>query len=230
MKKTKENTLILVQARLNSQRCHRKMVRPFYDTNLMQIAIDKLKKMTVLPFSNFYLSIYEQELIDIAEKNNVNYYKRSEKSANSEGTPLTEIYEWWDKLPYEYVILINACCPFLSVETIDNFCKSYLQSNSDGMFGVIEKKNYFWTSEGDFLTPLKEGIMNTKTADPVLEAAHCLYAGKMSKIGQQIWMGDFTKKGDIELVSVPEEECFDIDHEWQFKLAESMYRAKKEEL
>ena len=70
--------------------------------------------------------------------------------------------------------------------------------------------------------------MNTKTADPVYEAAHCLYAGKMSNIGKGIWMGDFSKKGDIELVPMSEEECFDIDYQWQFDLGENLYRMKAE--
>jgi len=219
---------LLIQARLNSQRCPRKMIKPFADTSLMQIAIDNMKNIKSLPLDNFYLSIYEPELIEIANNNKINYFKRSEKSANSEGTPLTEIYEWWDRLPYEYVVMVNACAPLLTSETIDNFVESYLQSDSDGMFGVIEKKNYMWDKDGEFLTPLKEGIMNTKTADPVYEAAHCLYAGKMSNIGKGIWMGDFSKKGDIELVPMSEEECFDIDYQWQFDLGENLYRMKVE--
>ena len=204
------------------------MVKPFAGTNLMQIAIDNMKNIKSLPLDNFYLSIYEPELLEIANDNKVNYFKRSEKSANSEGTPLSEIYEWWDQLPYEYVVLVNACAPLLTSETIDSFVESYLQSDSDGMFGVIEKKNYIWDKDGEFLTPLKEGIMNTKTADPIYEAAHCLYAGKMSNIGKGIWMGDFSKKGDIELAPMPEEECFDIDYQWQFDLGENLYRMKVE--
>jgi hypothetical protein len=55
-----------------------------------------------------------------------------------------------------------------------------------------------------------------------------LYAGKMSNIGKGIWMGDFSKKGDIELVPMSEEECFDIDYQWQFDLGENLYRMKAE--
>ena len=69
--------------------------------------------------------------------------------------------------------------------------------------------------------------MNTKTADPILEAAHCLYAGSLEDIGKNIWMGDFRKKGDIKLFTVPEEEVFDIDHEWEFKTYEALYKSKQ---
>ena len=37
-------------------------------------------------------------------------------------------------------------------------------------------------------------------------------------------MGDFSKEHDIELFSVPEQECLDIDYEWQFKMCEILYK------
>ena len=115
--------------------------------------------------------------------------------------------------------MVNACVPFLKLETIERFYFSYCNSSADGMFGVMEKQNYFWNENNEFLTPLTQPIMNTKYAKPIKEAAHCLYASKLSSIGENVWMGDFNKPGDIELFSVPEQECFDIDYEWQFKLA-----------
>ena len=65
--------------------------------------------------------------------------------------------------------------------------------------------------------------MNTKTVQKTYEAAHCLYAGKLDKIGNNIWMGDFKTPGDIELFPLDEEECIDIDYEWQFELCEKLY-------
>ena len=67
--------------------------------------------------------------------------------------------------------------------------------------------------------------MNTKYLDVIYEAAHCLYAGKLSDIGKEIWMGTY-KKNDPQLFAVPEEESFDIDFEWQFKVAEILYKNK----
>ena len=214
---------VLVQARLSSERVPGKMIRPFAGTTITDISIENILKSEIIPKENFYLSEYEKELVEIGEKHGVNIYHRSEKSANSEGTPMTEIYEWWDKLPFKYVVLISACCPLLKTETIDKFFKSYIESDSDGMFAVMEKKNYFWRTDGSSLIPLTEAVMNTKTVNPVYEAAHCLYAGTLEGIGRGVWMGDFAKKGDIELVTVPEEEVFDIDYEWQFDLYEVIY-------
>ena len=225
MKDIKDICLI-VQARLSSQRIPQKMIKPFADTTLMDICMKKLKNSRIVPKENIFMSVCEPELKEICEFHDMNIFDRSEKSALSEGTPMTEIYEWWDKLPYKYVIMVNACCPFLRAETIDNFVKSYMNSELRGMFGVIAKKNYFWNKDGCALLPLREAVMNTKTADVVYEAAHCLYAGSMSAIGEGVWMGNFTKD-DPKLFTVPEEETLDIDHQWQFDMCEALYKQTK---
>ena len=221
-----EDVAVLIQARLSSQRCVRKMIRPFAETTLMDIILKKLEKSKI-PNKNVWCSVHETELKTLCSNYPFNVFERSEESAMSEGTPLTEIYEWWDKLPHKNVVLINACCPFVTVDTIDSFFEDYLKSDSDGMFAVMEKKNYFWDQDGTFLTPLTEDVMNTKTAKIIKEAAHCLYAGSLENIGRGIWMGDFNVPGEIELWSIPEEECLDIDYEWQFNMCESLYKMRK---
>ena len=73
------------------------------------------------------------------------------------------------------------------------------------------------------MTPLSESVMNTKTAKVIKEAAHCLYASKLSSIGEGIWMGDFNKPGDIDLYSMQEKETFDVDYEWEFELYKTLW-------
>ena len=223
MKEIKD-VVVLVQARMGSQRTPRKMLKHVHGTNLFEICLKKLKHLKSVDQSQVYVSVYEQELKDVANKVGINVFDRSEASANSEGTPMTEMYEWWDKLPFKYCILVNGCAPFLEIETIDNFVEAYCKTDSDGMFGVIEKKNYFWNDKQEFLTPLTEAVMNTKTVPVIYEAANCLYAGRLDKIGQGVLMGDFNTPSDIELFSMLESECFDIDYPWQFELFEKMYK------
>tara|TARA_B100000131_G_scaffold114727_1_gene111680 strand:- start:616 stop:1308 length:693 start_codon:yes stop_codon:yes gene_type:complete len=220
---------VIVQARLNSERVPRKMIKPFAGSTLMDIFCEKIKKSNVIKKENFFLSVYEKELLDIANKHNLQVFHRSEKSANSEGTPLGEMYEWWDKIPFKYAVLINACAPMLSPETIDNFIKEYQSSDSNGMFGVIEKKNYFWNREKKMITPWPDGqaCMNTKMVGVTYEAAHCLYAGRLEDIGKGIWMGDFSTPGEIELFPMAEEEVLDIDYDWEFNAYEAVYRGVK---
>jgi CMP-N-acetylneuraminic acid synthetase len=115
----------------------------------------------------------------------------------------------------------------MKTETVESFAEAYVNSDSEGMFGVMEKKNYFWNKDSKLISPWPEGqaVMNTKFVEETYEAAHCLYAGRMDKIGEGIWMGDFNKPGDIELFPMEEKECLDIDYQWQFDMCEALYKS-----
>jgi len=223
-----KDVAVVIQARLSSQRCPRKMIRPFSDTTLMDLCIQKLVSSNI-PNENIWVSVYEPELIELCKKYPVNIFHRSEASAMSEGTPMTEIYEWWNKIPQKYVVMVNACAPFLKTETIENFYNDFCNIENNGMFGVIEKKNYYWDENDMMLTQVTEAVMNTKTAKVIKEAAHCLYASSTESIGDGIWMGRFNFPGEIKLWSMNESEIFDIDYEWQFRAYEKLYEATKNE-
>ena len=96
-----EDVCFIIQARLSSKRLPRKAVLPFAGSTLMDIAVQKILKSKVIPKENIYMSAYEPELIDIANKYGLNIYHRSEKSANDDGNLGTIIYEWYNKLPYK---------------------------------------------------------------------------------------------------------------------------------
>ena len=174
------------------------------------------------------MSAYEEELKQIAKKEEINIFHRSKESAEWAGdSHLSGIFEWWDKLPFKYVVMINACCPLLEAETIDRFIQTYLSVDNKAMFGVIRKKNYIWDMSAKILNaPSPSNAPDTKKVNSFYEAAHCLYAGLMEDIGKNIWMGDFSKQGDILFYEVPEKETFDIDYEWEFTAYESIYREK----
>ncbi len=219
-----KDVCILVQARLGSQRVPGKMLRSFAGTTLVDILFKKLKNSTIIPQENIYFSAYEQELKEVATKHSINIFNRSKQSAFSEGEPLSEIYEWYNKLPFKYVILISACNPLLKIETIDGFIESFINSEKEGGFAVFEKKTYYWDKEGKPITDWKGStIMNTKFTEPIYEAAHCLYASRMDIIGKGHWM-DTNSPPQPELFIMDELETFDIDYEWQFKIGEILYK------
>mgnify|MGYP000005325663 FL=1 len=222
-----KDVCFIIQTRLSSLRCPQKAIRPFADTTLTDIAIQKILKSKVIPKENFYASVYEKELLDLCDKYDINIYYRSEESANSRGNIGTIVYEWYNRLPYEYCVLISTCQPLMKIETIDSFVKAYLETESDGLFAVVPKKQYYWNNDGDLISPWPEGcnLMNTNVVEPTFEAAHCLYASRMDAVGNGMFMGKppYTKNNP-DLFSVEELEVFDVDHEWEFEVAEILYR------
>lgn len=226
--KSISDVVFIIQSRMNSQRVPRKMLRDFAGSNLFEIAIQKLLSSKIIPNENIYLSIHEDELKDIAKKYNVNVYSRSFDSANNDNS-LQMIYEWHDKLPFKYVVKINPCSPLLKVETIDLFVKEFISQEKDNLFGVIPTKDYYWNKEGKLITPWPDNqtIMNTKAVEVTYKAAHVLYASRMELISKDMFMGDFQTEGGIQLYPMDELECFDIDYEWQFLVAELIYKQLK---
>lgn len=223
--KNVKDVLFLTQARLNSERLPRKMLRPFAGSSLMEICIEKMQRSEIIPAENLYVSVYEQELIDLALKRGVNVYRRSLESVTDEGITLQKIYEWYKKLPFKYYVMVSACFPLLSVETIDGFIQHFLDSSHEGLFAVVERRTYYWDKNGKMLNDWPAGkLLDTKIVDPIYEAGHCLYGGTMEQIGQGFHMGTFSKKDDPELfVMKNEKEAFDIDWPWQFEVNELLY-------
>jgi|TARA_R100001015_G_C4623008_1_gene180660 CMP-N-acetylneuraminic acid synthetase len=221
-----------IQARTGSTRVPNKMLKPFVDSSLFEIAVKKMLKSSMIPKDNFYLSIMDDELFDIAKKYDVKTFKRSEESVQ-EPVTLQKVFEWHDKVDYKYFVFLNACNPILSVKTIDKFIKSFIKSDSDGMFGVFEKKTFLFDSNhkmmNDFYGDEKYfATLETKFVETTYEAAHSLYAGKIEDIGKDIYMGTFKEKGSPEFFVMDEIECFDIDWPFQFDVAETMYKQRKD--
>jgi len=219
-----EDVAVIIFARLNSKRIPKKMIRAFAGTTLLDILLEKLNASKMIPKQSIYLFAHETELINIGKKYGIRILERSVKSANSD-SDLRVIHEWYDKSDYTYVVTVNACLPFLSIETIDDFFKYYLKTKHEGLFGVVKKKNYYWDQSLRLMTsaPENKQAPNTRTASEIFEAAHCLYASKIDWIKQGIWLGTFKKPNDPELFIVDESEVFDIDCPWQFEFAESVY-------
>lgn len=203
----------------------KKMINDFCNTTLTDIGIQKILKSSIIPKNNFYLSVGDKELIDIGNKYNVNIFYRSPQSVN-ENSDVKKIYEWHNKLNYKYWIKINACQPLLTVETIDNFVKTFLESDNDGLFTVLKKKNYYWNKDFKMITPWPKGltIMNTGVVEETYEACHSLFAGSKEQLLNDIWTGSFQKKNDPQLYVIENElEIFDIDYPWEFETCKILY-------
>ncbi len=223
MNKNINDILFIVQARLGSERVPGKMLRFFGSSNLCEICLEKVA-LSIIPPENFYFSVYEEELKAIAEQCNVKIFHRSRESSQSEGESIQVIYEWF-KLKsrgFKYVIMISACHPLLSVDTIDKFIEYYLTSQYDSLFSVTEQKNYFWYKNGTCINKAADGVMNTKSVSPLFVGAHCLYASTLSLIEENKFMGDFNTNNP-ELFCIPENESLDIDYEWQFEYYNILY-------
>lgn len=221
--------LFIQMARLDSQRLPGKMLKPFAGTTLFEIAVQKYVDSTLIPNDQVLLNLHEPELQEVAKKFPVRVHNRSYESAHTESSAklIHEYYTLPDFNRFKYIVYMNACTPFLSVDTLERFIEHYLSSPYPGLFGVMPKRNLFWDEEGRLITPLKlahpDAPINTKCFGEVFEAAHCLYASQIDWLDNEKWVGSWVEPNDPALFPVEESEAFDIDYPWQFEMAESRY-------
>lgn len=223
-----EDICIVVQARLSSQRCIQKMIRPFGPNgeSLLEILADKLK-YSILPASQIHFSLWDEPLKEIIRRKTPFYiYHRSEASATTDND-MQLMYEWWKLLSekYKWVVMINPCLPFLPILEIDSFINTYCSHDESGQFGVIQTKDYYWDENFNLITkwPDSEDVMNTKAVGYTYKAAHALYAGSLIDIGKGVWMADPKKGFNMKLFPMKEQHCLDIDYEWQFNMLRTIY-------
>lgn len=218
------DVVFVLTGREKSSRVPRKICRDFAGTTLFDIAIQKLQRCFNVPNENIYASVGDKSLIDIAKRNNVKIFYRSEESCLEErDVKKIHEYAYYLRGKYKHVIVVNSCMPFLTCNTINKFVDAFLECPA-GLFGVIEKKTYYWNEKGECVTRLENGTtMNTKYADVVYEAAHALYGSSIEDILNGYFMGDFSPHNP-DIFPIKESiELFDIDYPWQFEVAETLY-------
>ena len=229
--KSKNDICFLILSREDSTRVENKAFRSFGDTSLFDIGVGKFINSELIPNNQIYLSIHGNNLLSKAnayKKNGVNVHKRTDSSV-LEGADIKEIYEVYKGLKYKYFVEINICSFNLSIKTINEFIEKYLSSECNGLFGVTERKSYFWDHEMNFMSNSNQKYMDTKHALKFYESSDSLYAGRFCDIDKNIHMGSFLSKNDPCLFIVPEEESIDIDYPWEFDMAEAYYKKLKHE-
>ena len=225
MNKKLSDIAVVIHGRMGSTRIPTKLINNFADTTLLDIVLDKLTKSKLIDDSQIILTVPEKELIEIGERYPINIHRRSFESANTEDN-LKLIHEWVNEFDFKYYVMVNACCPLLTIETIHSFLNEYMVSPHPGMFGVVEKNNMLWDENHNIIvgTPVSEKTPNTKSIPTTYEAAHCLYGGSVANLKKGIHMGNFSGPNDPTLYVIKEEECFDIDWPWQFIFTEILYK------
>ena len=203
--------------RIQSTRCPNKMLRPFHDSTLTDIFLSKLAELE----SDVFFAGYEPVFQEKCQKHGVPFVQRTQESAEIDG-PASLVYSFLDSQPYEYMLCVNACLPFLKTSTIVTFLERCAEEDMKPCMGVIKRNNFFVDLDGQPLNfPGDLRLMNTKTVTPVHEFANALYFFRKADFLKLGFWWDFQEVRYVELASGIE--MFDIDTEDDFSAAEAMW-------
>ena len=210
--------------RTQSQRCPNKMLRPFGDTTLTDIVLEKLAAVGRKGYETFYAG-HEDAFAERARAHGVPFVRRSLHSASIDG-PIVEILGFLHEVPHDYVLLVSGCLPFLRVETILGFLEARGRGPLGPAFSVRCQRHHFVDEHRKAVNfDLAQKTLNTKTVRPLYELVDALYFFDRTFFLAE---GRYWDWAQVELVDMPEKyELLDIDTEEDFRVAEAVWRATR---
>jgi len=213
---------VVTNARLGSTRVPQKLIRPFADSNLLEIALSKLDKMDF--FDHRFLAVAEKELIAIGAKfPNVEILGRNVAAVNKGVNPLTLTFEHYLRVPSDYIFVFNPCLPCIRIETIKKAFDYFHASDYNSYTAVIPTGDWIFDSEGNALTNSDPRNATTNKDRSFFKGCHAFHIIKKEFFHEQKILWTFTPN-DPHLMTIPEDEAVDVDTPAEFDLAEQIYR------
>lgn len=207
--------------RKESQRCPNKLLRPFGETTLADIMLAKLAAFGPAAF----FAGHDDEFRVKAAAHGVPFVERDARSVTID-EPIVDILAFLRDVPYTHLLIVNACLPFLSVQTIRDFLKKAVDGGHQPAFAVTRRNTHFVGLDGrplNFPGDLK--TINSKTVQPVYEFAHALYFFERDYFFRH---GRYWDWRSVRLLEIENRhEVVDIDTEEDFAFAHAVWQGRR---
>lgn len=220
---------IVINARLNSTRLPQKLIRPFADTTIIDLALERLDKIDS-PYK--FIATRDDEIIQKVSRfeDRIKVLARTEESVkpNTEKVSLTTIFNHYSLVPTKYVMIMNPCFPFARVSTIEKALEYFKKSDCKTMTAVIKSGNIFFDDNKKPIN-LDGNNASTQWNRDVYEMAHLFHIIDRDYFFENefYWKHE---KSDPEFYEVEREECYDVDTPNEFTVCECLYRAGYKEI
>ena len=216
-----KNISIVFNARVSSTRVPNKLLRPFANSSLFEIALEKLSKAKFV--DNVYVGIGDEELIEIAKKYpNIKILKR-EKDAIKKGTHDQRItFRHYGMIKTDYIMVVNPCQPLLSLETLENVVNDFQTTNCISYTAAVKTGDWIFNSNGEALTIIDKNNVTTNKDTSFYKGCHSFHIINKNLFIKNGYHWEF-KKNDPGLILIPEDEIFDVDSIIDFDYTENQY-------
>lgn len=214
---------VVINARLASSRCPRKLVRRFGDSTLLDIALEKL---SLIECNEKYLAAGDEEIINLFKKANhpnIQVLHRNKDSVAPGEHSHRVSFRHYADVKSSFIMIMNPCMPFTQLDTYNNAIK-FFQSNKDilTMTSCKTFKDVFFNSNGEVITLTDKNHISTVTADKMHKMAHLFHIINRETFCESgiLWKYEVN---DPYLYEVPEHQCFDVDTEDDFIFCSRIY-------
>ncbi len=220
----RKKLVAMIPARLGSKRIPKKNIRYMGDKPLILYPIELA--LSVERFESIWLNTESEELGKAAERAGIGFHRRPRELAGDQATNREFTYEFLQKHPCDYVVMVNPTSPLLRKETMEGFL-NYLEENDfDTVLSVIsEKEETFY--RGEPLNFSLERKVNSQQLEPVEKIVWALTAWKRETFLRLQQRGvNPVFGGKLGRFPIPKDESCDLDTPEDWKIAEGILMSR----
>lgn len=211
----------VVAVRKGSQRVRNKNIRPFGDTNLLELKLRLLKR--VKQIDEIIVNSDCDDMLTIGEQYGASLHKREEYYASSECSNSEFHGHIAENTDADYLLLAPVCAPFVSVRSHEESIEKFLSSDCDSLISVTEVKNHLWMN-GEPINYDRSEVPNSQDLPDVVKLNYgiALIETDVMRAKRQV-VGDspmFYKLNELESI--------DVDTEFDFEVAELLYKNRSQ--
>ena len=215
---------LVVNARLNSTRVPNKMIRPFADSTLIGIALEKLgvvSRMNI--FDETILAAHDQGLIDICTDSNVGIVRRDADEVQKGIVDIRTRFKYFKHIESDYVMLLNPCCPLVSEQTIIEAYLYFQKHDYNSYTSAIKTRDWIFDMNSNAITRTDPTNVATNKGDYFYKATHMFHIINRKRFIDTGKIWTFTED-DPHCTLVSENEFYDVDTEDEFHMTEFAYK------
>ena len=133
------------------------------------------------------------------------------------------------QIPEDYVMFINACCPFLTLDTLEKAIHCFKENNALSMTAVVKTHTWYYFQDGRPVNFLDPTNLNTKSTEPLYAVTHAFHIFNKKRFleNHYFWAHG---ENDPYFFEIPDKEAIDIDTELEFQIAESLYAREQNQI
>jgi N-acylneuraminate cytidylyltransferase len=176
-----------------------------------------------------YIATDSREIALTAEKLDLPKLKvidRDPVTATDTATTESAMLDFASRVDFEYIVLIQATSPLLTVTDLTGGIEQYFNKGADSLFSAVSQTSFLWTQNGKFTMPMNY--------DPLHRPRRQDHAGVLVENGAfYITRKDLLIKtqcrisGNITSYIMSKDSFFEIDDVEDFSLLEELMRIKQ---
>tara|TARA_R110000787_G_scaffold286052_1_gene403182 strand:+ start:178 stop:840 length:663 start_codon:yes stop_codon:yes gene_type:complete len=208
----------VIPVRKGSVRVKNKNLKPFADTNLLQLKISQLKQVKLI--DEIVVSSDCEKMLSIAKEHGVKVHVRDQYHASSEASNS----EFFENLAHcidaDYIMYSPVTCPMISLETYHDCIQSFKQDEElENLVTVAQIKHHMWLDN----KPLNYNIAESPNSQDLPDINAITYGiCIISKKDMIKYRNVVTDNPTFKVLD--EIESIDIDTEFDFMVAEMIYK------